>query len=65
MILNPQRTLFAILILLLLTSDGLSACSENASSTSSADTLSMAPMAGMPNEANLLLLQLREDGTHF
>lgn len=50
MIHKSQRTLFAVLILILISSGVLSACSGNASSTSSADTLAMAPMAGMPAE---------------
>ena len=50
MIRKPQRTVFAILILLLLSSGVLSACSRNAASTSVADNLTMAPMTGMPAE---------------
>jgi hypothetical protein len=47
---KPQRTIFAILILLLLSSGILSACSGNAGSKSSANNLAMAPMTGMPAE---------------
>jgi len=50
MIRKPQRTVFAILILMLLSSGLLSACSGNAASTSVADNLTMAPMTGMPAE---------------
>ena len=50
MICKPQRTVFAILILMLLSSGLLSACSGNAASTSVADNLTMTPMTGMPAE---------------
>ena len=50
MILKAQRSVFAILILILISSGVLSACSGNASSTSSDVALAMAPMAGMPAE---------------
>jgi len=45
-----QRTVFQILILMLLSSGVLSACRGNAASKSSAENLAMAPMAGMPAE---------------
>jgi hypothetical protein len=48
MIRKPQRTFFAIVILILTSSAVLSACSASAASTSSASDLAMAPMAGMP-----------------
>ena len=47
---KPQRAVFSILILLLLSSGMLSACSGNAGSKSGADNLAMAPLAGMPAE---------------
>ena len=50
MIRKPQRIVFTSLILLLLSTGVLSACSGNAVSKSSADNLVMAPMAGMPSE---------------
>jgi hypothetical protein len=48
MIRKPQRTVFTILILLLLSPGVLSACSGNSTSKSGADNLAMAPMAEMP-----------------
>jgi hypothetical protein len=48
MIRKPQRTVFATLIVMLLSSGVLSACSGKAASKSGADNLAMAPMAGMP-----------------
>jgi hypothetical protein len=45
-----QRTVFAILIMMLLSSGLLSACSENTASTATIDGLAMAPMTGMPDE---------------
>ena len=50
MIRKTSRTVFATLILLLLSSGLISACSGNAASTSGADSLAMAPMAGMPSK---------------
>src|SRR4030065_536692 len=50
MIRKPQRTVFPILILLLLSSGLISACSGNAGSKSGADKWAMAPRAGMPAE---------------
>ena len=50
MIRKPQRAVFTILILLLLSPGVLSACRGNAVSKSGADNLAMAPMAGMPAE---------------
>jgi hypothetical protein len=50
MIRKPQRTVFTILILTLLSSGVLSACSGNTVTKSGADNLAMAPMAGMPAE---------------
>jgi len=50
MIRKPRRPVFATLILILLSSGVLSACSGNAASTAVADNLAMAPMAGMPDE---------------
>jgi hypothetical protein len=43
-------TVFAILVVMLLSSGVLSACSGNGASTAFADNLAMAPMAGMPTE---------------
>jgi hypothetical protein len=48
MIRTPQRTVFTILILMLLSPGVLSACRGNAVSKSGAGNLAMAPMAGMP-----------------
>jgi predicted small secreted protein len=48
MIRTPQRTVFAILILMLLSSGVLSACSGNTASKSGADNLAMASMKDMP-----------------
>ena len=50
MIRTSQRTVFGILILILLSASMLSACSGNAASAASVDNLAMAPMAGMPAE---------------
>ncbi len=50
MIRKSHRNVFAILILTLLFSSALTACSGNATSTTSTDDLAMAPMAGMPDE---------------
>jgi len=48
MIRKPQRTVFAILTVMLLSSGVLSACSGKAASKTGADNLAMAPMSGMP-----------------
>jgi hypothetical protein len=50
LILKPQRTVFTILVLLLLTSGLLSACSGNSSASGVTDDLAMAPMTNMPAE---------------
>ena len=50
MIRKHQRTVFTILVLLLLSSGLISACSGNVASKSGTDNLTMAPMAGMPSE---------------
>jgi len=50
MIRKPQRAVFAILILMLLSSGALIACSGNAASDASNSDYAMAPMAGMPAE---------------
>jgi hypothetical protein len=47
---KPQRTVFTTLILLLLTSGLLSACSRNSSAGGVTDDLAMAPMTNMPAE---------------
>lgn len=48
MIRKFQRTVFATLILLLLSSGVLSACSGKTAAKTGGDSLTMAPMAGMP-----------------
>ncbi len=55
-----QRTVFATLILLLLSTSVLSACSGNAASKSGVDNLAMAPMAGMPAEVKSAPLTVKQ-----
>ncbi len=50
MIRRTQPTFFATLVIILLSSSVLSSCSANTASTSNADNLAMASMAGMPAE---------------
>ena len=50
MIRKPQRTVFPILILLLISSGVLSACSGNSALKAGAENLPMASMSGMPAE---------------
>jgi len=50
MIRQPQRTVFTILILILLSSSVLTACSGSGASAADNSDLAMAPMAGMPVE---------------
>jgi len=50
MVRKTHTTIFAILILLLLSSSVLTACIGNAASASNDSGLAMAPMAGMPAE---------------